>query len=121
MLQAFDDFPEFMKHPANLIASSNQATPGVEGYVFDGADGSQMAFWTCRETVPSTEHIHDYDEYMIVVQGCYNLIVQGQRISLKAGQEFLIPRGVPHSGEVLAGTRTIHAFGGPRVQRAQSF
>lgn len=21
-----------------------QATPGVEGYVFDGADGSQMAF-----------------------------------------------------------------------------
>jgi len=43
-LAAMDNFPEFMKHPANRIATSNQGTPGVEGYVFDGADGSQMAF-----------------------------------------------------------------------------
>jgi len=26
-----DNFPEFMKHPANRIARSNQATPGVAG------------------------------------------------------------------------------------------
>src|SRR5258706_11302410 len=105
-----DDFPQFMKHPANRIAKTNQATPGVEGYVFDGADGSQMAFWTCRETAASAAHVHDYDEYMIVVQGCYTLIIEGERIPLKAGQEYFIPRGVPHSGEVLAETRTIHAF-----------
>jgi hypothetical protein len=66
-----DKFPEFMKHPANRIATSNQATSGVEGYVFDGADGSQMAFWTCRETATSATRTHDYDEYRIVVQGCY--------------------------------------------------
>jgi hypothetical protein len=48
-----DDFPSFMKHPANRIARSNQATAGVEGYVFDGANGSQMAFWTCNETANS--------------------------------------------------------------------
>jgi len=29
-----NDFPEFMKHPANRIVGSNQATAGVEGYVF---------------------------------------------------------------------------------------
>jgi len=63
-----DKFPEFMKHPANRIATSNQATSGVEGYVFDGAGGSQMAFWTCRETAASATHAHDYDEYTIVVQ-----------------------------------------------------
>ena len=45
-----NDFPEFMKSPANRIATTSQATPGVEGYDFDGADGSQMAFWTCHET-----------------------------------------------------------------------
>lgn len=37
-----DDFPSFMKRSANRILASNQATPGVEGYVFDGVDGSQM-------------------------------------------------------------------------------
>jgi mannose-6-phosphate isomerase-like protein (cupin superfamily) len=115
-----DDFPEFMKHPANRIAKSQQATPGVEGYVFDGADGSQAAFWTCRETAASAEHVHDYDEYMLVVQGCYTLIIAGERIPLTAGEECFIPRGVSHGGEVLAGTRTIHAFGGHRADRAQN-
>jgi quercetin dioxygenase-like cupin family protein len=112
-----DDFPKFMKDPANRIARSNQATPGVEGYVFDGIEGSQMAFWTCPETRSSAEHVHDYDEYMVVVQGCYTLILNGNRIPLKAGEEYCIARGVPHRGEVVAGTRTIHAFGGHRADR----
>lgn len=115
-----DNFPEFMKKPANRIVSAQQATPGVEGYVFDGADGSQMAFWTCSETAVSAGHQHDYDEYMLVVQGCYILIIDGQRIPVKAGEEYVIPRGVWHSGEVLAGTRTIHAFGGHRAERART-
>jgi quercetin dioxygenase-like cupin family protein len=92
-----DAFPEFMKHPSNRIARSNQATPGVEGYVFDGANGSQMAFWTCGENAISAEHVHDYDEYMLVAQGCYTLVISGERISLRPGEEYFIPRGVPHS------------------------
>jgi hypothetical protein len=35
-----DNFPEFMKHPINRIAKGHQAAPAVEGYIFDGADGS---------------------------------------------------------------------------------
>jgi mannose-6-phosphate isomerase-like protein (cupin superfamily) len=111
------DFPEFMKQPANRVAAGTQATRGVEGYVFDGADGSQMAFWTCYENAASAEHVHDFDEYMLVVEGCYTLIIGSEKVSVRAGEERLIPRGVPHSGEVVAGTRTIHAFGGLRARR----
>jgi quercetin dioxygenase-like cupin family protein len=114
-----DDFPDFMKRPANRIATSSQATSGVEGYVFDGADGSQMAYWTCHETAVSSPHVHDYDEYMLVVQGCYTLIVDGRRIPVRAGEEYFIPKGTRHGGEPVAGTRTIHAFGGHRADRAQ--
>jgi hypothetical protein len=64
-----ESFPEFMKHPSNRIVCNQQATPGVEGYVFDGADGSQLAFWTCSENAASVRHVHEYDEYMLVVQG----------------------------------------------------
>ncbi len=103
-------FPGFMKHPANRIAKGDQATPEVEGYIFDGADGSQMAFWTCEKTAASAEHVHDYDEYMLVV-------LDGERIALKAGDEYCIRRGTRHSGAVRAGTRTIHAFGGHRAER----
>ena len=63
-----DKFSEFMQHPANRIATTDQATPGVEGYVFDGADGSQMAFWTWNQTARSAAHVHDYDEYMIMMR-----------------------------------------------------
>jgi quercetin dioxygenase-like cupin family protein len=115
-----DEFPDFMKHPANRIVISTQATPGVEGYVFDGADESQMAFWTCTQTAQSAAHVHDYDEYMIVVDGCYTLIVDGRRIPLRRGEEYFIARGTQHSGEVIAGTRTIHAFGGHRADRIGS-
>jgi mannose-6-phosphate isomerase-like protein (cupin superfamily) len=112
-----DDFPEFMKSSANRIATSSQATPGVEGYVFDGADGSQMAFWTCHQSAASTPHVHDFDEYMVVVQGCYTLIVGENRIPIRAGEEYFIPKGLWHGGEPVAGTRTIHAFGGRRAER----
>jgi mannose-6-phosphate isomerase-like protein (cupin superfamily) len=111
------EFPAFMKQPANRIAIASQATPGVEGYVFDGAEGSQMTFWTCHETTVSTAHTHDFDEYMLVVEGRYTLIIDGEKVAFEAGHEYLIPRGVLHGGEVIAGTRTIHAFGGRRANR----
>jgi|SRR5215467_8239866 len=106
-----------MKHPANRVAVRDQATLGVEGYVFDGADGSQMAFWTCYENPCSDTQVHEFDEYLLVIQGCYTLVIDGKRIPLGAGEEYFIQRGTPHAGEVLAGTRTFHAFGGHRVDR----
>lgn len=78
-----------------------------------------MAFWTCSETASSAEHVHDYDEYMLVVEGLYTLIINGERIPVNAREEYFIPSGTPHSGEVVAGTRTIHAFGGHRADRMQ--
>jgi mannose-6-phosphate isomerase-like protein (cupin superfamily) len=114
-----NDFPEFMKQPANKIVPKEQYTKGIEGYVFDGADGSQMAFWTIPEAGISAEHTHEYDEYMVVVQGQYTVVIAELEFPLTAGKEFLIKKGTPHSGKSSPGTRTIHAFGGKRVERVK--
>jgi mannose-6-phosphate isomerase-like protein (cupin superfamily) len=111
------EFPEFMRQPANRIAAGSQSTPGVEGYVYDGADGGQMAFWTCPQPASSAPHVHEFDECLVVVEGCYTLMIGDKRIAIRAGEEYFIPHGVRHSGEVVAGTRTIHAFGGHRANR----
>jgi mannose-6-phosphate isomerase-like protein (cupin superfamily) len=106
-----------MKNPINKIASESQYTNDIEGYVFDGADGSQACFWKCFQDRASSAHCHDYDEYMLVVQGEYTIIIGENRFRLLAGQEFLIPKGVTHGGQGVSGTRTIHVFGGQRAKR----
>ncbi len=114
-MTAMNEFPEFMKRPANRIGKASQYTEAIEGYVFTGADGSQMAFWTCYQDRISQEHTHDYDEYLVVVHGEYTVIINGKEEALGVGQECHIPKGTPHSGRSVAGTRTIHCFGGKRV------
>lgn len=77
------DFPDFMKKPANLIDKNSQYTDGIEGYVFNGADGSQIAFWTCYQNRDSKEHTHDFDEYFVLVQGWYTVIIGKKKSILK--------------------------------------
>ena len=114
-----DNFPKFMRNPENKIAPETQYTKGIEGYVFDGIDGSQMAFWTNPSGGISAEHTHEYDEYFVVVQGQYTVIMDNRRIPVGVGEEIYIPKGTPHSGESVPGTRTIHAFGGKRAVRVK--
>ena len=101
----------------NVIDSESQSK-GIEGYVFDGIDGSQMAFWKSNNNGESKEHVHDYDEYFVVLQGRYTLIIDGKKIPISTGEEYFIPKGLAHAGEFVVGTRTIHAFGGKRAKRA---
>jgi quercetin dioxygenase-like cupin family protein len=112
------EFPAFTKNPLNRVASAAQHTEGVEGYVFDGADGSQMAFWTCHRDAETAEHVHGFDEYFVVVAGSYLLTLDGQEVLVDAGQECHIPRGTRIPGKAAADTRTIHVFGGHRAERA---
>jgi quercetin dioxygenase-like cupin family protein len=115
-----DDFPDFMRRPANRIRAADQHTPGIKGYVFDGSDGSQVAIWT--HVGPGGEEpglgTHDFDEWLMVVQGEYTVEMGGRRRLMRPGDEAVIPRGTPHAGQCGDGvTRTIHAFGGHRADR----
>ncbi len=111
------DFPDFMTTPENAIAGRSQ-TKGIEGWVYDGRGGKQMAYWRCGFTGKSDEHTHDFDEYFVVVQGEYTVIIEGKRYPVKPGEEYFVPKGTPHAGEFVSGTRTIHCFGGKRAERA---
>jgi quercetin dioxygenase-like cupin family protein len=112
------DFPAFMRSPLNRIATSSQYTDDIEGYVFDGADGSQVAFWTCSADRTSKEHVHDFDEWVFVIEGRCTAIIGDTRIELRAGDDLHIPKGTAQSMAVAAGTRTVHVFGGKRAERA---
>jgi quercetin dioxygenase-like cupin family protein len=111
------EFPDFMKNPKNQVENKDQYSKDIEGYYFEGADGSQMAFWTAYTDGVSATHTHPFDEYMICVYGKYTVLIGGREVALEAGDEFLIPKGTEHACRRIAGTRTIHAFGGKRIQK----
>ncbi len=112
-----DHFPDFMKNQRNRIDALQQNTDDIEGYVFQSADDSQMAFWECRSERASKKHAHDFDEYMICVSGEYTAYLDGKEVVLKPGDELYIPKGTVQWGKCAAGTRSIHAFGGKRIKK----
>jgi quercetin dioxygenase-like cupin family protein len=112
-----NDFPEFMKNEKNHISSSQQNTEDIDGYYFEGKDGSQMAFWTCYSDRVSKEHKHEFNEYMVCVSGQYTAIIDGKEIILNPGDELYIQKGTSQGGRSITGTRTIHAFDGKRIQK----
>ncbi len=87
--------------------------------MFDGADGSQAAFWSCANDRVSADHTHEFDEYVFVIQGKCAVMMGDNLVELSAGEELLIPKGTPQKMMVSAGTRTVHLFGGKRARRAQ--
>ena len=114
------DFPDFMKNAKNHIDSSQQNTQDIDGYYFEGKDGSQMAFWTYFADRESKENIHEFDEYIVCVSGEYTEIFDGTAYVLRPGDELLVPKRTPHHGYVKAGTRTIHCFGGKRIVQSNT-
>lgn len=109
-------FPAFMRRPCNAVKTGRK-TSGLAGYVFNGADGSQMVLWRSRNGGRSDRHIHDFDEYAVVIQGTFTGRIGGRKIVLGPGEECFIPAGVPHEGVYSRGYRAIDAFGGKRVCR----
>lgn len=110
------DFPRFMKILSNRVDSSQQNTDDVEGYYYTSNDGSQMVFWTCHSDKESNKHSHSFDEYMVVISGKYTVCLEnGTEEVMGPGDEILIPAGMVQWGRCVAGTRSIHAFGGKRI------
>lgn len=116
-----NDFPQFMKNEKNRIDAKTQFTDDIEGFVYDGADGSQMAFWTCNSNKISQEHTHDFDEYMVVISGHVTMYLENKRHVLGPSDEIYIPKGTSMKLKCSAGTRTIHAFEKKRVERISSY
>ena len=105
-----------MKNPKNKINPSQQNTDNIEGYYYNGADDSQIAIWECSSDQISKKHMHNFDEYMVCLSGEYTAYLDNEEIILKPGVELYIPKGTEQWGKCVAGTRTIHAFGGKRIK-----
>ncbi len=107
-------FPEFIRNEKNRVPD---APEGMEGFVFDGADGSQIVLWENRSGGSVELHQHDFWEYCLVLEGRYEGVIDGKPVTLGPGDECLIPPGVPHKGTHSENYRAKDIFGGQRIKR----
>jgi hypothetical protein len=109
------DFPELMKN-LNCTPDKDQHTQSIEGYYFEDAEDSRAACWFCRADQTSKEHSHDFDKYMICIDGQYNIAIGDKKTAGSGKRIFHIQRRCANSGKVKAETHAIHAFCCRRIQ-----
>lgn len=115
------DYPDFLRTDANRV-KKDDLNDALDGYVFEGADGCQLVLWTNKKEGGSCEpHVHEHDEYCIVISGTYSGFIDGEPVEASAGDELFIPAGKVHYGSYTDDYRAIDGFGWRRVQREQNF
>lgn len=96
-----------MTLPAIVSPGVTPAHQGLDGIVWNVLGQayvpkqlSELSFAWCA-TLPIESfvppHIHDtQDEYILVIEGALDLLLDGQRQSATAGDVVRMPRGIPH-------------------------
>jgi quercetin dioxygenase-like cupin family protein len=77
---------------------------------FVHADSMTIAFWEIDAGAVMPEHSHPHEQVAIVTEGEFELVVAGERRTVRPGDVAVIPSNVPHSGSALTSTRITDAF-----------
>ena len=103
------DYPAFVRDGGELIRSAMH-TPGLEGVAYRGARDVRIELLraTCDADTPA--YTAAPNEYLLVLEGRYELSLGGGHIVLEGGMEFAFPEGFTVSGKVKAGTRLLRAL-----------
>ncbi len=89
--------------------SARELMPGFVGRFVHG-DGCTMAFWDVQKGAELPEHAHPHEQLAHVVEGTFELTVDGEPHVLEAGSVLVIPGDVPHSGRALTDCRILDVF-----------
>ncbi len=89
--------------------------PGIEPVEgaearFVHADTMTIAYWSFEAGVPLPEHAHPHEQVTNVVEGVFDLTVEGERTRLEQGCVAIIPSDAVHSGRAVSRCRIIDVF-----------
>ncbi len=92
--------------------STIEAREYMPGYLGKMVHGQNMtlAFWEVTRGAVVPEHSHVNEQIMQVLEGEFELTVDGVAKTYKAGDLVLIPPHCPHSGKAITHCRLMDAF-----------
>jgi len=84
----------------------------VAGYraKFVHSKNMTLAYWDVDPGAALPEHSHPHEQIANVLEGQFELTVDGESRILEPGTVAIIPSNVPHSGRAITACRLIDAF-----------
>lgn len=86
-----------------------EIVPGYRAQFVHG-EGLTLAYWEVDPGAALPEHSHPQEQIANVLEGEFELTVDGESRVLVPGQVAVIPGNVPHSGRALTACRLLDAF-----------
>jgi quercetin dioxygenase-like cupin family protein len=77
---------------------------------FVHSDNLTLAYWDVDPGAQLPEHSHPHEQVANVLDGEFELTVDGETKILKPGQIAVIPSGVPHGGRAITPCRLLDVF-----------
>lgn len=69
-----------------------------------------LAYWTIKADAPLPEHSHPHEQVANVIEGRYELTIEGETRILGVGDVAVIPSNALHSGRAITDCRIIDVF-----------
>lgn len=101
--------------PMTLLESiaPREVVPGYRAR-FIHSDRMTMAYWQIDAGAALEAHRHPHEQVVNMLEGTFELTVDGVPHRLVPGQVFVIPPNVPHAGKSITACRILDVFAPPR-------
>jgi len=83
--------------------------PGFSGKLVHSANMT-FAHWEIKKGAPLPEHSHHHEQVVNMIEGEFELTVEGEKHLLKAPAVFIIPSNAKHTGRAITDCKVIDVF-----------
>lgn len=88
---------------------TQELLPGADvGFVH--TDNMTLAYWSFIPGVSVPDHAHPHEQVVNVIEGIFELTVDGEKARLEAGAVAVIPPDAIHSGSSITDCRIVDVF-----------
>jgi quercetin dioxygenase-like cupin family protein len=88
---------------------ARELVPGHHGR-FIHSDHTTHVYWQIEADARLPEHSHPHEQIVNVLEGRYELVVDGESHVLEAGDVLVIPGDTPHGGRAHSDCRILDVF-----------
>ena len=88
---------------------SREIIPGFHGRLIH-TEKSTLSFWEVEEGSQLPEHAHHHEQTTQVLEGEFELILDGEKILCLPGSVVVIPSNTTHSGKAITTCKLLDTF-----------